>query len=53
MDGMADVCTRLNRVAGQVHGVARMVREEATCAEVLTQVAATRGALRAVALGDC
>ena len=29
MDGMAHVCTRLNRVAGQVHGVARMVREEA------------------------
>jgi DNA-binding FrmR family transcriptional regulator len=50
MDGMADVSTRLNRVAGQVHGLQRMVREEAPCAEVLTQVAATRGALRAVAL---
>ena len=42
--------TRLNRVAGQVHGLARMVREEAPCVEILTQVAATRGALRAVAL---
>lgn len=50
MDGMADVSTRLNRVRGQVHGLQRMVREDAPCAEVLTQVAATRGALRAVAL---
>ena len=50
MDGMAAVSTRLNRVQGQVRGVQRMVREEAPCAEILTQVAATRGALRAVAL---
>jgi DNA-binding FrmR family transcriptional regulator len=50
MDGMADVSTRLNRVQGQVRGLQRMVREEAPCAEVLTQIAATRGALRAVAL---
>jgi DNA-binding FrmR family transcriptional regulator len=47
---MIDVSTRLNRVQGQVHGLQRMVREEAPCAEILTQVAATRGALRAVAL---
>ena len=50
MDGMAEVSTRLNRVQGQVRGLQRMVREEAPCADVLTQVAATRGALRAVAL---
>lgn len=50
MDGMAEVSTRLNRVQGQVRGLQRMVREEAPCADILTQVAATRGALRAVAL---
>jgi DNA-binding FrmR family transcriptional regulator len=49
MDGMAEVSTRLNRVQGQVRGLQRMVCEEAPCAEILTQVAATRGALRAVA----
>ena len=49
MDGMAEVSTRLNRVQGQVRGLQRMVREEAPCADILTQVAATRGALRAVA----
>lgn len=50
MDGMADLSTRLNRVQGQVRGLQRMVLEEAPCAEILTQIAATRGALRAVAL---
>jgi DNA-binding FrmR family transcriptional regulator len=49
MDGMAGVSTRLNRVEGQARGLRRMVGQEAPCAEVLTQVAATRGALRAVA----
>ena len=50
MDGMAELSTRLNRVQGQVRGLQRMVREDAPCADILTQVAATRGALRAVAL---
>jgi DNA-binding FrmR family transcriptional regulator len=50
MDGIADLSPRLNRVQGQIRGVQRMVREEAPCVDILTQVAATRGALRAFAL---
>jgi len=38
---------RLNRVEGQVRGIAQMIRY---CVDVLTQVAAIRSALDAVAL---
>lgn len=41
---------RLNRVEGQVRGVAQMVREDRYCVDVLTQVAAIRSALDAMAL---
>ena len=36
---------RLNRIAGQVSGVARMVAEDRYCMDVLHQVAAVRAAL--------
>lgn len=36
---------RLNRVAGQVHGVARMIDEDRYCIEVLNQVQAIKAAL--------
>ena len=39
---------RLNRIAGQVRGVARMVDEERYCVDVLTQVQAARAALARV-----
>jgi len=42
---------RLNRIEGQVRGIARMVDEDAYCIDVLTQVSAATKALQAVALG--
>lgn len=39
---------RLNRVAGQVAGLQKMVAEDRYCVDVLTQLAAIRSALDAV-----
>lgn len=36
---------RLNRIAGQVQGVARMVAEDRYCMDILTQVQAIKAAL--------
>ena len=36
---------RLNRIAGQVAGIQRMVDEDRYCVDILTQIAATRSAL--------
>ena len=36
---------RLNRIAGQVQGIARMVAEDRYCMDVLTQVQAVKAAL--------
>lgn len=41
---------RLNRVEGQVRGLAQMIQDDRYCVDVLTQVAAIRSALDAVAL---
>jgi len=41
---------RLNRVEGQVRGVAQMIQDDRYCIDVLTQVAAVQSALDAVAL---
>ncbi len=41
---------RLNRVEGQVRGIARMIEQDRYCVDVLTQVAAVRSALDAMAL---
>lgn len=41
---------RLNRIEGQVRGVAKMLEEDRYCIDVLTQIAALRSALDAVAL---
>ena len=40
------VLKRLNRIEGQVRGIARMVDEERYCIDVMTQIAAVRAALR-------
>jgi DNA-binding FrmR family transcriptional regulator len=40
---------RLRRVAGQVLGIERMLTEDRSCEDVLIQLAAVQGALRAVA----
>lgn len=39
---------RLNRIEGQVRGVARMVEEGRYCIDVLTQIAAVKAALARV-----
>ena len=41
---------RLNRIEGQVRGLNKMVEEERYCVDILTQIAAVRSALDAVAL---
>lgn len=41
---------RLNRVEGQVRGIAQMIAADRYCVDVLTQVAAIQSALDAVAL---
>jgi DNA-binding FrmR family transcriptional regulator len=39
---------RLNRIEGQVRGLARMVEEDRYCIDVITQISAVRAALRRV-----
>lgn len=41
---------RLRRIEGQVRGLQRMIEEERDCVEVVTQLAAVRGALDRVGL---
>ena len=45
-----ELSKRLNRIEGQVRGVAKMVADDKYCIEVLTQVSAVRAALDKVAL---
>lgn len=45
-----DVVRRLRRLEGQVQGMERMVREGRYCIDILTQLAAVRGAVHAVEL---
>jgi CsoR family transcriptional regulator, copper-sensing transcriptional repressor len=40
--------SRLNRIAGQVSGLQRMVDEKRYCVDILTQIAAVRSALDAL-----
>lgn len=42
------VLKRLNRIEGQVRGLARMVEENRYCIDVITQIGAVRAALRRV-----
>jgi DNA-binding FrmR family transcriptional regulator len=39
---------RLNRIEGQVRGLARMVEDDRYCIDVITQVSAVRAALKRV-----
>jgi DNA-binding FrmR family transcriptional regulator len=49
LDGTKASCLkRLNRIAGQVRGVTRMVEEERYCIDVVTQISAVRAALAGV-----
>jgi DNA-binding FrmR family transcriptional regulator len=44
----ASTLKRLNRIEGQVRGLARMVEGERYCIDIVTQLAAVRAALRRV-----
>ncbi|MDQ6621213.1 MAG: metal-sensitive transcriptional regulator [Pseudomonadota bacterium] len=41
---------RINRIEGQVRGVAKMIEEDRYCVDVLTQISAVQAALDALAL---
>lgn len=43
--GARDTKSRLNRIAGQVAGIQRMIDEDRYCIDVLNQIAAARSAL--------
>ena len=45
-DTKAAIQKRLNRIEGQVRGLARMVEEDRYCIDVVTQISAVRAALR-------
>ena len=47
-DSKASTLKRLNRIEGQVRGLARMVESERYCIDIVTQIAAVRAALRRV-----
>jgi DNA-binding FrmR family transcriptional regulator len=42
---------RLNRIEGQVRGLQRMIREDAYCIDVLTQISSVTKALQGVGMG--
>jgi DNA-binding FrmR family transcriptional regulator len=44
-----DLLKRLNRIEGQVRGVAKMVEADRYCVDILTQISAIRSALDATA----
>ncbi len=52
--GMGDkrdqVVMRLKRIEGQLRGLQRMVEQQASCADILTQVAAVTAAMKKVGL---
>jgi DNA-binding FrmR family transcriptional regulator len=47
-DAKASVRKRLQRIEGQVRGLARMVEEDRYCIDIVTQISAVRAALRGV-----
>jgi len=47
-DAKSSRLKRLNRIEGQVRGLARMVEDDRYCIDIVTQIAAVRAALRRV-----
>lgn len=45
VDKKGDVLKRLRRIEGQVKGIQRMIEEDKSCTEILTQIAAVRAAV--------
>jgi len=50
IDQKPELAKRLNRIEGQVRGIAKMIDQDTYCIDVLTQVSAVRSALDKVAL---
>ena len=46
----AALSKRLNRIEGQIRGIARMIEDDRYCVDILTQVSAVQSALDALAL---
>lgn len=44
----SDIIKRLKRIEGQVRGIQKMVEEDKSCSDILTQVAAIRSAINKV-----
>jgi DNA-binding FrmR family transcriptional regulator len=44
-DVKKDATRRVNRIAGQVGGIQKMIEEERYCVDILNQIAAVRSAL--------
>lgn len=49
-DSRKQLKTRLNRIAGQVNGIQKMLDEDRYCVDILVQVAAVRSALDALGI---
>lgn len=49
--GKEDYLKRLQRIEGQVRGLARMVEEDEYCIDVLTQISAATKGLQAISIG--
>lgn len=49
-DNKAAIQKRLNRIEGQVRGIAKMVDEDTYCIDILTQIGAAKAALDKVGL---
>jgi DNA-binding FrmR family transcriptional regulator len=45
-----ELAKRLNRVEGQIRGIARMVEDDKYCIDILTQVSAAQAALDKISL---
>lgn len=49
-DNKEAIIKRLNRVEGQVRGIARMVESDTYCIDILTQISAVESAMDKIAL---
>lgn len=49
-DSKPELMKRLNRAAGQIGGIGRMIEDDTYCIDILTQITAVRAALDKVAL---
>lgn len=50
-DDTKAICDRLNRIAGQVRGIAQMIEDDRYCIDILHQMQAVKGALAKVENG--